>query len=482
MDIIIIGSGIGGMACAATLAKSGRKVKILEQNNHVGGKAGKIIVNGYEFDTGPSLLTYPNWFDDLFLSCGKNPRDYFNYIRLENVTRYFFDEGKFVDVVSNLEETAENFEKKLGIDKNEFLKYFKKWEDIYKISEEVFLEGEFKIDYKFIKNSIKWISKSGISNIFKSMATYNERLQNPALEKIMNRFATYTGSSPFETPAFMNQLAVVEMVLGGFYPNGGIFNLPKALEKLCLDLGVKFEFNCEIEKIEALKNNFKLLSSKQEYNATKLISNVDYFTTQDLLGNTNKISQSALSTSCIVFYWGVKAKFDKLKLHNIIFSEDYKKEFTQIFQEKVIPNDPTIYINISSKIDNDHAPQGCENWFVMINIPAQSNHISDDQIKRIKNLIIKNVYNKFQIDINNLIEFEEVLTPKKLFKNTGSYLGALYGNHQNSIYSIMKRKKNQDQKMKNLFYVGGTVHPGGGMPLALRSGVNTANKIINETL
>ena len=294
MDIIIVGSGIGGMACAATLAKSGQKVKILEQNKHVGGKAGKINVNGYEFDTGPSLLTYPNWFDDLFLSCGKNPRDYFNYIRLENVTRYFFDEGKFVDVVSNLEETAENFEKKFGIDKNEFLKYFKKWEDIYKISEEVFLEGEFKIDYKFIKNSIKWISKSGISNIFKSMATYNKRLQNPALEKIMNRFATYTGSSPFETPAFMNQLAVVEMVLGGFYPNGGIFNLPKALEKLCLDLGVEFEFNCKIEKIEAFKNNFKLLSSKQEYNATKLISNVDYFTTQDLLGYTNKISQSAL--------------------------------------------------------------------------------------------------------------------------------------------------------------------------------------------
>ena len=232
MDIIIVGSGIGGMACAATLAKSGQKVKIFEQNYHVGGKAGKINVNGYEFDTGPSLLTYPHWFDDLFLSCGKNPRDYFNYIRLENVTRYFFDEGKFVDVVSDLEETAENFEKKLGIDKNEFLKYFKKWEDIYKISEEVFLDGEFKIDYKFIKNSIKWISKSGISNIFKSMATYNKRLQNPALEKIMNRFATYTGSSPFETPAFMNQLAVVEMVLGGFYPNGGIFNLPKALEKL----------------------------------------------------------------------------------------------------------------------------------------------------------------------------------------------------------------------------------------------------------
>ena len=335
MNTIIIGSGIGGMACAAVLASKGIKVKVLEQNTDVGGKAGNIQMSGYEFDTGPSLLTYPDWFDDLFKSCGKNPRDYFSYVKLDNVTRYFFEKGKFVDVLGDLEDTAENFERELGVEKQMFLKYFKKWENIYDISEEVFLKGDLKIDLNFIKNAVKWIATSGFSNIFKSMATYNRRLQNPELEKIMNRFATYTGSSPYKTPAFMNQLAVVEMVLGGFYPKGGIFNIPKALEKLCLDLGVDFEFNCKIEKINVLSSEIEIFSNKKRFSTKKLISNVDYFTTQDLLGNTNKISQSALSTSCIVFYWGVKAKFDKLKLHNIIFSEDYKKEFTEIFQEKV---------------------------------------------------------------------------------------------------------------------------------------------------
>ena len=253
------------MACAATLANSGVKVKVLEQNNDVGGKAGNIQQNGYEFDTGPSLLTYPNWFDDLFISCGKNPRDYFDYIKLDNVTRYFFEKGKHVDVLGDLESTAENFEKELGVEKTMFLKYFKKWENIYEISEKVFLEGDLKIDFNFIKNAVKWVSVSGLSNIFKSMASYNKRLQNPELEKIMNRFATYTGSSPYETPAFMNQLAVVEMVLGGFYPKGGVFNLPKALESLCLDLGVEFEFNCKIEKINMLKNSIEIFSSQKKF-------------------------------------------------------------------------------------------------------------------------------------------------------------------------------------------------------------------------
>ena len=168
------------------------------------------------------------------------------------------------------------------------------------------------------------------------------------------------------------------MVLGGFYPKGGVFNLPKALESLCLDLGVEFEFNCKIEKINMLKNKIEIFSSQKKFSPQKLISNVDYYTTQHLLGKKSRKSRTVLSTSAIVFYWGVKSEFNQLKLHNILFSEDYKKEFSEIFNDENIPKDPTIYINISSKIDSNHAPKGSENWFVMINVPAQKNLISDD--------------------------------------------------------------------------------------------------------
>ena len=480
MEIVVIGAGIGGMSCAAVLAHNGFDVKILEQNSSYGGKAGQITKNGYIFDKGPSLLTIPNWIDDLFFSCGKNPKDYFNYFKLNHVTRYFFEDDKFTDVMADLNETAENFELSLNLKKEVFLNYFKLWTEIYDISEKTFLEGDIKFNYNFLKSAFIWFKHTGLSSIVHSMAKYNSsKLDNQNVEKIMNRFATYTGSSPYKTPAFMNQLAVVEMIKGAYFPNGGIFSVSTALYNLCLDLGVKFTFNEKIVALEENNKGIKVRSKKTEYNAEKLVSNIDYYVTQKLLGRKIKIQTTGLSTSAIVFYWGIKGEFAKLKLHNIFFSNNYKKEFAEIFNDAKIPSDPTIYINISSKLENSHAPKGCENWFVMINIPTRPNLVSENEIIKVRNFIISKLSNKLKVELKNLIDFEEVLTPETLYENTGAYKGALYGENQNSLRQIMKRKSNFDKKSKNLFYVGGSVHPGGGIPLALKSGINTAKKIIN---
>ena len=252
--------------------------------------------------------------------------------------------------MADLNETAENFELSLNLKKEVFLNYFKLWTEIYGISEKTFLEGDIKFNYNFLKSAFIWFKHTGLSSIVHSMAKYNSsKLDNQNVEKIMNRFATYTGSSPYKTPAFMNQLAVVEMIKGAYFPNGGIFSVSTALYNLCLDLGVKFTFN---EKVIALEENIKgikVRSNKSEYNAEKLVSNIDYYITQKLLGRKIKIKTKGLSTSAIVFYWGIKGKFTKLKLHNIFFSENYKKEFAEIFNDAKIPSEPTIYINISSK-------------------------------------------------------------------------------------------------------------------------------------
>ena len=179
------------------------------------------------------------------------------------------------------------------------------------------------------------------------------------------------------------------------------------------------------------------------------------------------------------FYWGIKKEFPKLKLHNIIFSGDYEKEFNDIFNCKKIA-DPTVYINISSKMDKNHAPIGCENWFVMINVPAKISLYNKKELERLRDLIIKKLSIFVEENLDPLISFEEILTPEKLHEKTGSFEGALYGENQNSFKSIINRKKNQDKKLKNLFYVGGTVRPGGGMPLAAKSGIDTAKMILND--
>lgn len=479
MKIFIIGSGIGGMSCAATLAYNGFDVTIIEQNDYFGGKANRISEKGFQFDTGPCLLTYPDWFEELFSSCGKNIKDYFQYQRLDPITRYFLD-NKYVDVASDINQTAINFEKKLGLKKVVFLNYIKRWIRIYKISEKIFLLNELKFSFFFLKNALDWIFKAGVINIFNSMAHYNKALKNKSVEKIMNRFATYTGSSPYKTPAFMNQIAIVEMINGGYYPNDGIHSISKALYRLCKDVGVEFQFNTKIDSIIYKNNLFKFYSNGKVFTSNYLISNIDYYKTQILLNRKFKRKFLRLSTSAIVFYWGVKIKSSKLKLHNIIFSEDYKKEFSQIFDTNKIPNDPTIYINITSKFDKNHAPENCENWFVMVNTPPSLDIVNEENINKTKKFIISKIYEKVGIDLEDSIIFEKILTPKTLENKTGSFNGSLYGDNQNSLMSIIKRKKNKDYQLKKMYYVGGTVHPGGGMPLALRSGINVAKSIINE--
>lgn len=478
MKVNIIGSGIGGMSCAAILAKNNFEVTVLEQTDGFGGKAGLIKKNGFKFDTGPCLMTYPEWFDELFKLCDFNPRSYYNYQKLKVVTRYFVD-GKSVDVEGDLSSTAQNFENNLGVDANFFTKYMTRWDNIYKISEKIFLLRDLRFDSIFFKETIRWFIQNGFSNIYKSMANYNSTLNNKPLEKIMNRFATYTGSSPYASPAFMNQLAVVEMINGAYYPKGGIYTLPRAINRLCLDLGVEFVYNKQIKRIENVHNKFKISCDNDTFTSDKLISNIDYHKTQLLLNRKVKVKNSQLSTSGIVFYWGVKISSKNLALHNVIFSDNYKKEFDDIFMKKMIPEDPTIFINITSKMDKHHAPDEYENWFVMVNTPPSFHIINKANLNKLKNIIVKKIEKTIGIDISELIHFEEILNPKTLSIKTGSLLGSIYGENQNSLKAIIKRKDNKDKTLKNLYYVGGTVHPGGGMPLALRSGINVAQKIIN---
>ena len=480
MKITILGAGIGGMSAAALLAHQGFDVKILEQNANYGGKAGQINKCNYIFDTGPSLLTFPEWIDELFEQCNKNPRDYFDYFHLDKITRYFFKDESYLDVTSDLELTSKNFEKYSGLESKKFLKYFKLWEKIYEISERTFLKGEMTYNLSFFKNAFLWFTKAGVRNIFSSMANYNSnKLENKNVEQIMNRFATYTGSSPYKTPAFMNQLAVVEMIKGAYFPKGGMFSIPSALYQLCIDLGVSFSFNEKVCSLKIENNGVLVQTENESYYPEICISNIDYFVTQKLMSNNSFISPEKLSTSAIVFYWGIKSKFNQLELHNILFSEDYRKEFSEIFDLHKIPDELTIYINITSKLESSHAPEGCENWFVMVNIPPRPDLVTKNEIQRVKKFIIKTINLKLKTDIEKLIEFEKILTPNTLYKDTGAFNGALYGDHQNSLHSIINRKKNEDNENKNMFYVGGSVHPGGGIPLALRSGVNTAEKIKN---
>ena len=228
-----------------------------------------------------------------------------------------------------------------------------------------------------------------------------------------------------------------------------------------------------------------IATDKREIESDIIISNMDiYHTYKKLLPSyktPKKVKNNERSSSALVFYWGIKKSFPELDLHNIFFSSDYKKEFDKIFKENDISNDPTIYVNISSKDIPGHAPINKENWYVMINVPWNENQDWVQKTEKLKRLVIKKIDLTLSTNIEKLIETEKIVTPVDISNDTLSYKGALYGSSSNSKLSAFLRHPNFTRKIKNLYFCGGSVHPGGGIPLCLLSSKIVSNYFPNAS-
>jgi phytoene desaturase len=323
--------------------------------------------------------------------------------------------------------------------------------------------------------------------INQSLNQWNSRyFKNPKLVQLFNRFATYNGSSPYKTPGIMSMIPHLEMDLGTYFPKGGMHQITMALYRLAKEIGVEFRFNEPVEKI--LVDNKKAVGLQTKsgiHKASLVVSNMDIFPTyKKLLSDQrapSKVMEQERSSSALIFYWGIKKEFPQLDLHNIFFSENYRSEFKQIFEKKTLLNDPTVYINITSKEEPDDAPQGCENWFVMINAPGNYGQNWEELKKQARKNILDKLSRILKTNIEELIAAEMVLEPKGIETNTSSYRGALYGAASNSKFAAFLRHPNFSNKIKGLYFCGGSVHPGGGIPLCLLSAKIVADNVQNDT-
>lgn len=485
--VIVIGSGIAGMACAARLAFKGYDVTVIERNITHGGKLGHLHQDGYSFDTGPSLFTQPYIFEDLFSYCGKQFKDYVTYRKLDINTEYFFDDGMHLSAYQEHEKLFTEIKQKLGIEPYALEQFLKDAEICYNRIGKIFLDEPIhQLKTWLSKNIPNALAAVKYDYLFSSMHAYhNKKLKHPKLVQLFDRFATYNGSNPYTAPAMLSMIAHLEMNEGAYYPQGGMISLSNAVYQLCIDLDVQFRFATQVQEILLEKNTVKGIRTNEEViYAEHVISNSDvYFTYRDLLKNDKQaqaIKQQERSSSGLIFYWGIKKEFKQLGLHNIFFAKDYKLEFDTIFRKHKVHDDPTVYINITSKEEPTHAPEGCENWFVLINTPT-SDKLKDKQwVEDARKNIITKLNNVLHTDVNQLIATEAILTPELIEKNTGSYLGALYGTSSNATMSAFNRHPNHSKKYKGLYFAGGTVHPGGGIPLCLRSAKLAADRIIKH--
>ena len=484
---IIIGSGIGGIATALRLRSMNYDVTVFENNNYPGGKLASFDLGPYRFDAGPSLLTMPHFIDELFVLFNENPRDYFNYKKKDISCKYFWDDGTKLNAYSEKSKFINEINKVLGVKESTVSTYLLKAKKKYDLTKRMFLEQSLHKLKTYLSKDLL----IGLFNVFsfqinKTLNQVNElELKEPHLVQLFNRFATYNGSSPYKTPGMMTLVQHLEQEYGTYVSDKGMNNITKSLYDLALRQGIDFKFNSFVSQILISgKRAIGVSVGEESYCSDIVVSNMDIVPTyRNLLKNyyqPEKTLSQERSSSALIFYWGINKEFKNLDLHNIFFSNDYKKEFQSIFEKKSIFSDPTVYINITSKDVKGDAPDNCENWFVMINSPNDSGQDWDNMIDEVKSNILKKINRLLNIELEDYIEYEKVYTPKTIESNTQSYMGSLYGSSSNNLMSAFLRHPNFSNETLNLYFCGGSVHPGGGIPLCLLSAKIVSQLIKNK--
>ncbi len=474
-DHIVIGGGLAGISIALRLRNKGHSVLLLEQNKSLGGKMDSYRWKEFRWDMGPSLFTEPELFTDLFRIYGEDPSTYFKYESLDENCRYFFkDEEKLIMHVDKNKRMSEIHEKVGDLEAIKVEKYLDEALTNYRGFGKVFIDNP-KPNIRTIFNPkvITYLPKLFSKMALSSLHDYNsKRFEDERLIKVFNRFATYNGSSPYLTSGIYNMISSVELKGGTFFPKKGMNDIIQSLVKLGEKYELKMKTNVSDINAVKQKSGYQVSSSIGSFKSKNLICAIDPISFYKYVLNDEQLLKhykgQERSSSGLVFYWAIDKKIDDLGLHNIFFTDHYRLEFQSIFGEKKMSKELTIYVHVSSVINQDDAPSYGQNLFVMVNVPANI-EFSDAQINEVKGYILQTLNNQLNENIENHIIHEKTWSPKGIHDDTGSFLGAIYGASSNGFSSALKRHGNTINKYNNLYFCGGAVHPGGGIPLVLRS-------------
>jgi diapolycopene oxygenase len=475
--VAVIGAGIGGLSTAIRAAAAGRKVTLFEAGPEVGGKLRQLHLGDYRFDLGPSLFTWPALLQDTLASAGPNAAP-FDFLKLDRSCHYFWPDGTRFTAWSDRTKLTEEIQTTFGMDPEPVLQHLDSSQRGFEATRALFLEQS-------LHESSNWRPKVALPHIRKALKSWrdlpltrklndwNRKTGHPQLQQLFNRYATYNGSDPFRAPAMLHVIPHLEFGMGTFAPIGGMHAIVDALHRTALNLGVDIRTNAPVEQIQVSSGRVQgvVHSGNQTFEASVVVSGADVTPTyQKLLkghGQPHRILNAEPSTSGVIFYWGMQHSAPELHLHNILWAQDYKAEFQALFAGKTIAEDPTVYINIGSKTSPEDAPEGAGNWFVMVNAPAGWDPQGIDDLRQ---RIEKKIEAMTGIHVAEHRVCEHILTPKDIAARTGSHQGALYGPASNAPLSAFLRQRNRDRRIKGLYFAGGSVHPGGGIPLCLLSG------------
>lgn len=495
-EIFIIGAGVGGLAAGIRLAVAGHRVRIYERHSMVGGKLNIYEEGGFRFDTGPSLFTMPQVARDLFQIAGSRLEDELDLLPLDPICRYHYPDGITFDAPADIMHMTMAIEEFNARDAQGFRRFIDYGRRVFDLTAGPFLYNALGNPLQVAGQFLERLGRPGdLARVLAPLSLdglVRRHFQDPHLRQLFDRYATYNGSSPYRSPAVYSVIPYIEYGFGAWYPRGGMYALARALLRLAERAGVEVQTGCPVEHIWCRRGHVAgvQLTDGATIPAQVVISNVDIATTyRDLLRPDDRsrrvvqrLARLEPSLSAFVLLLGTARRFDQLAHHNIFFSHDYRAEFADIFEQRIAPRDPTIYVCASSRSDPAQAPPGGENLFVLVNAPALSPSFSwsgerlsyrDQVLARLEGMGLAN--------LREAIVVERLITPEDLQALYGAQQGAIYGFSSNGRFAPFQRPRNRAADLRGLYFVGGSVHPGGGLPLVMLSGKIVA-EMVHEDL
>jgi phytoene desaturase len=456
---LVLGGGFAGLSAAIYLALKGVKVTLLEAQAELGGKAGRFEHEGFVFDTGPSVFTLKTVLENVFKDAGEAFP--LTLEPLSPLCRYIYPSGRTWDVYHDIDATIAQLSSQ---EATVYISLLNEAKKLYEAAAPTFVYGQAPTTVDLLRYGLRHGLKAHPGQ--RLIEFLQSHQAGPELTQFFLRFATYFGANPYKAPAVLHNIAWVELGLGVDYPVGGVRASVKALEALARKLGVTIYTNTTVIKLEHQRHRLSTVHTNQAlFTADTVISSLDILRTHKLLELPTPLTKAEPSLSGFMLLLGVAGP-SPLPHHTISFSNNYQAEFNTIDLGHYAP-DPTLYISIGSKTQPSEAPPGFENWFVMTNAPAGQ---EVDQKQYAEQLL--SVLEARKLLGRKQIKFVKVLGPAHLAKY--SERGSIYGHAPHSLFSTL-RPSQRIRGLENIFLAGGSVYPGGGIPLALLSGKAAAD-------
>jgi len=462
--IAIVGAGVGGLACAARLAHDGFKVEVFERLSGCGGRNNLLEDAGFKFDMGPSFVLMPDFFEEVFSYCGKNIKDYLDLKVLDVNYKIFYPDGDSFTVYRDTAKTKQELER---FEKGSSLSYDKFIEE----------SGNF---YKLVRPLLyKCFTPVALFNPslwplavkLKPFASYwqiaRKYFRSQKLCYAFTFEAMFMGVSPYQAPGFYSIITYTDHVQKIAHPMGGMYKIPLALEKIAKEFGTKFYYNCEIDKINP-NGKMTLRMGKEAYTFDKVVINADYaYVQESLLGQ--RLPNYRYSCSVYLIYLGLKKKIDGVMHHNLFFASDLDKNLLDIFSQGAVSDDPSFYIHVPTVTDSALAPAGKDIFYILVPVPnlALAKEPFQEREEALRRNIFSRINKTLNIDLEELIEVEHRFYPEDFIKRYNIKNGATFGLAHNLMQSAFFRPPNFRRGLKDVYFVGASTQPGGGLPVVI---------------